>query len=174
MKDDDLTPYERAGRNLGEHSGWELAEAEGRLEAQDVLQRLARMALYEFGENRDAWPMAFDEEGFLTSLTAEGKKFDGGISIHVWPNDHPPPHVHILKKSAPDSQYVKINLETGVSEGVLPAWANQKQLKKIHALIVEHRELFEDWWQKNQETPSQSSNRASVHRLVRRGSSHRR
>lgn len=149
MKDDDLTPYERAGRNLGERSGWELAETEGRLEAQDVLQRLARMALYEFGEHRDDWPMAFDEEGFLTSLTAEGKKFDGGISIHVWPNDHPPPHVHILKKSEPDSQYVKINLETGESEGELPSWANQKQFKKMQALIIEHYELFEGWWQKN-------------------------
>ncbi len=149
MKNDDLTPYERAGRNLGEPAGWELAEAEGRLEAQGVLERLASMALYEFGENRDDWPMAFDEEGFLTALSAEGKSFDGGISIRVWPNDHPPPHVHILKKSEPDSQYVKINLETGESEGALPSWASQKQLKKIKELIVKHHELFEGWWQKN-------------------------
>lgn len=149
MKDDDLTPYERAERDLGEPVGWQLAEAEGRLEAQDVLNRLANMALHEFGENKDAWPMACDEEGFLTDLVAEGKSFDGGISIHVWPNDHPPPHVHILKKSEPDSQYVKINLETGEFDGALPSWANQKQLKKMKALIVEHQDLFAGWWQKN-------------------------
>lgn len=153
MKDSDLTHYERAGRNLGEPAGWELAEAEGRLEAEDVMGRLINMALYEFGENRDDWPMAFDEEGFLTALTAEGKSFDGGISIHVWPNDHPPPHVHILKKSEPDSQYVKINLETGESEGTLPPWASQKQLKKIQALIKKHHQLFEGWWQKNHGSP---------------------
>lgn len=149
MKDDDLTPYDLAGRNLSEHSGWQLAEDEGRLEAQDVLQRLARMALYEFGENRDDWSMAFDEEGFLTSLTAEGKKFEGGISIHVWPNDHPPPHVHILRKSEPDSEYVKINLKTGESDGALPSWADRKQLKNIQALIVKHQDLFDGWWKKN-------------------------
>lgn len=153
MKDDDLTPYEQAGRNLSEPAGWELAEAEGRIEARDVLQRLAGMALYEFGENRDDWSMAFDEQGFLTALTAEGKYFDGGISIHVWPNDHPPPHVHILKKSEPDSHNVKINLQTGESEGALPSWANQKQLKNIQALVVKHRELFDSWWQKNHGDP---------------------
>ncbi|MEE6296624.1 DUF4160 domain-containing protein [Georgenia wangjunii] len=149
MKDDDLTPYERAGRALGEAAGWELAEAEGRLEAEDVLERLVRMALYEFGENKDDWPMALDEEGFLTALTAEGKKFDGGISVHVWPDDHPPAHVHILKKSEPDCQYVKINLQTGEPEGDLPPWARQKQLKRMKALVVEHHELFAAWWKKN-------------------------
>lgn len=149
MKDEDLTPYERAARNLGEPAGWELAEAEGRLEAEDVLGRLVSIALYEFGEHNDDWPMALDEEGFLTALIAEGKEFDGGISIHVWPNDHPPPHVHILKKSEPDSQYVKINLETGESEGDLPTWASQKQLKNMKKLVVKHHQLFAAWWQKN-------------------------
>lgn len=152
MKDDDLTPYEHAGRNLVEPAGWHLAETEGRLEAQDVLQRLAYMALYEFGEDKDKWPIALDEDGFVTALTAEGKSFEGGISIHVWPKDHPPPHVHILKKSEPDSQYVKINLETGESEDPLPSWANGKQLKNIKALVVKHHELFEGWWQKNHGT----------------------
>jgi len=146
MKDADLTPYERARRNLGERDGWNLAEAEGRLEAQDVLDRLARIALYEFSEHKDDWPMAFDDEGFLIALTAEGKSFDGGISIHVWPNDHPPPHVHIMKKSEPDKSYVKINLETGEHEGDMPVWADRKQLKKIKVLVVKNQQLFEDWW----------------------------
>ncbi|WDF34013.1 DUF4160 domain-containing protein [Arthrobacter agilis] len=149
MKDNDLTPYERAGINLGESAGWELAEAEGRLEAEDVLDRLEMMALYEFGENKDEWPMALDEEGFLTALGAEGKRFDGGISVHVWPNDHPPPHVHILKKSEPDGHDVKINLKTGDLEGDLPSWASQKQLKRMKALIIKHHQLFEGWWEKN-------------------------
>ncbi|WP_454853916.1 DUF4160 domain-containing protein [Promicromonospora soli] len=149
MKDDDLTPYERAGRNLDEPAGWELAEAEDRLEAEDILGRIVSMALYEFGENKDEWPLALNEEGFLTALTAEGKKFDGGISIHVWPNDHPPPHVHILKRSEPDSQYVKINLKTGESDGDLPPWASQKQLRNMQGLVVKHHHLFAGWWQKN-------------------------
>jgi hypothetical protein len=151
MKDDDLTEYERAERNPSEYAGWKLAEFEGRLEAEDVLERLARMALHEFGENRDDWPMAFNDEGFVTVLAAEGKNFDGGISIHVWPNDHPPPHVHILKKSESYSAYVKINLETGEPEGALPVWASRKQLKRIKSLVVEYHGLFEDWWRKNHE-----------------------
>lgn len=149
MKDSDLSPYEQAARNLGEIAGWELAEAEDRIEAEDVLQRLVYMALFEFGENKDDWSMAFDEEGFLTALTAEGRSFDGGISIHVWPKDHPPPHVHILKKSEPDSQYVKINLGTGDIVGELPNWASGKQLKRIKALVVKHHELLASWWQKH-------------------------
>ena len=152
VKDSDLGPYERAARNLGEADGWELAEAEGRLEAADILGRLTNMALFEFGENRGDWPMAFDDEGFLTALTAEGKRFDGGLSIHVWPDDHPPPHVHILKKSEPDSQYVKINLETGDLVGELPPWATHKQLKRMRALIVKHHQLFAAWWEKNHGT----------------------
>lgn len=149
MKDDDLTPYEQASRNLAVPAGWDLAESEGRLEPEDVLARLVNMALYEFGEGKDDWPMALDAEGFLTALTAEGKKFDGGISVHVWPNDHPPPHVHIRKQSEPDNQSVKINLATGDSEGDLPPWASSKQLKSMKALVVRHHQLFADWWEKN-------------------------
>ncbi|PKV78932.1 DUF4160 domain-containing protein [Nocardia fluminea] len=149
MKDDDLTPYERAHRNLSIPDGWELAESEGRLEAEDVLNRLVSIALYEFGENKPDWPMALDSQGFTTALVAEGRMFDGGISVHVWPNDHPPPHVHILKKCEGDGLSVKINLETGESEGDLPPWADRKQLKNLKALVVEYHPLFAGWWTKN-------------------------
>jgi len=152
MKDGDLTPYERAARNLGVADGWRRAEKEGRLEAEDILGRLTSMALFEFGVNRDEWPVSFDEEGFLTALTAEGKGFDGGLSIHVWPKDHPPPHVHILKKSEPDNTYIKIDLETGDLVGDLPSWASHKQLKRMKALIVKHHQLFAGWWEKNHGT----------------------
>lgn len=149
MKENDLTPYERAARNLSESAGWELAEAEDRIEAEDVLARLASIALFEFGQNKTDWPMALDEEGFLTALTAEGRNFDGGLSIHVWPKDHPPPHVHILRKSEPDGQYIKIDLETGELIGELPPWASLKQLRRIKALVVKHHGLFAGWWEKN-------------------------
>ncbi|MBY9074234.1 DUF4160 domain-containing protein [Nocardioides sp. WL0053] len=149
MKDDDLTPMERAGRDPSYPGGWELAESEGRLEPDDVLGRLARMALSEFGENQDEWPMTFDNDGFVSALTAEGKALDGGISVHVWPNDHPPPHVHILKKSEPDSEYVKINLETADLEGDLPPWADRRQLRKMQKLVRDYHHLFAGWWEKN-------------------------
>lgn len=149
MKDDDLTYHERAARHLGVPAGWELAEAEDRIEAEDVLARLVNMALYEFGADKEDWPIAFDEDGFLAALTAEGRSFDGGISVHVWPNDHPPPHLHILKKSERDGLDLKINLGNGEPEGELPHWATKKQLKRISAIIVENHELFASWWQKN-------------------------
>lgn len=111
------------------------------------------MALYEFGENTDDWAMALDSEGFLTALVADGMRFDGGISVHVWPNDHPPPHVHILKKSESDGRSVKISLETGEVEGDPPEWASRSQLKNMKVLIVKHHELFSNWWQKNHGEP---------------------
>lgn len=149
MKDDDLTPRDRAGRNPSYNSGWDLAESEGRLEPEDVLGRLVFMALFEFGEGQEEWPIAFDDDGFISVLTADGRGFDGGISVHVWPNDHPPAHVHILKKSEPDNQYVKINLETAELEGDLPPWADRKQLKKMQKLVRDYHELFAGWWEKN-------------------------
>ncbi|BDI22903.1 DUF4160 domain-containing protein [Herbiconiux sp. L3-i23] len=151
MLEDDLTPYERAERNLNEPAGWALAEDEGRLEDSDILSRLVRMALFEFGEGKETWPAAFDEEGFLTALTAEGRRFDGGISVHVWPNDHPPPHVHILKKSEPDNHHLRISLETGDPLGDLPPWVDHNQLKRIKALIAKHHQLLEGWWEKHHE-----------------------
>jgi hypothetical protein len=153
VDDSDLTPRERARRNLDQSEGWALAESEGRLQAEDVLGRILKMALYEFGETTDDWLIALDSEGFLTVLLAEGKRFDGGISVHVWPNDHPPPHVHILKKSESDSRSVKISLETGEVVGDPPEWATRPQLKNMRALIVKHRELFSNWWEKNQGEP---------------------
>lgn len=149
MRDDDLTPKERASRSPNYRSGWDQAASEGRLEPEDVLSRLVSMALAEFGEHQDEWPMAFDDDGFITVLTAEGKSFDGGISVHVWPKDHPPPHIHILKKSAPDSEYIKINLGTAELVGELPSWANRKQLRKMQGLVRDHHELFAGWWEKN-------------------------
>jgi hypothetical protein len=60
VQDDDLTPRERAQRNPSYRSGWEHAESEGRLEPEDVLGRLAFMALSEFGEGQDEWRMAVE------------------------------------------------------------------------------------------------------------------
>ena len=59
---------------------WDQAEAEGRLTAEDVLDRLERIALHEFGENQDEWPIAFDEDGWVTALTAEGLQMEGGVT----------------------------------------------------------------------------------------------
>ena len=148
MKDDDLTPYERAARNLSEPAGWDLAATEGRLDSNDVLSRLVNMALYEFGSRQDDWPIAFDQDGFVTALTAEGIKFESGLSIYVWPNDHPPPHVHILKKSERDDHNVKINLESGEVIGELPRWAKRKQLARIKDLVIENHETLADLWSK--------------------------
>jgi hypothetical protein len=107
------------------------------------------MALFEFGESEGDSPMAFDEDGFIAVLTADGQAFDGGISAHVWPNDHPPPHVHILKNSESDNECVKINLETAEVEGDLPPWADRKQLKMMQQLVRDYHELFACWCEKN-------------------------
>lgn len=149
MRGEDLTPRERADRNPSYRHGWAVAASEGRLEPEDFLDRLAAMALFEFGERRDDWPIALDDDGFIVALTAEGREFDGGIIVRVWPRDHPPAHVHIYKKSRPRSEAVKINLATGELEGDLPRWARGKQLIKMQQLVRNNHGLFAEWWEKH-------------------------
>ena len=58
-----------------------MAESEDRLEADDVLGRLVAIALFEFGENKDDWSVAFDDDGFITALVAVDKPSLAGISV---------------------------------------------------------------------------------------------
>lgn len=52
---------------------WDRAVAEGTLSPRDVLDRLARIAIHEFG---DEGPAGYDEDGFFVSLTAEGLRLE--------------------------------------------------------------------------------------------------
>ncbi|GAB3141730.1 hypothetical protein GCM10027057_25770 [Marisediminicola antarctica] len=48
--------------------------------------------VHEFGHEGSA---GFDSDGFFISLIAEGLKIDGGVTLRVFPNDHPPARLHV-------------------------------------------------------------------------------
>lgn len=131
--------------SLLSQSDWDQAEADGRLSAEDVLVRLERIALHEFGQNQAEWPIAFDEDGWVTALTAEGLQMEGGVNLFICTRDHPPPHVHIKRRGGKD---IKMNLETGLVEGKLSQGVRPKQLAKFGALVEQkHPVLAERWAQ---------------------------
>ncbi|MFE6859690.1 DUF4160 domain-containing protein [Nocardia sp. NPDC057668] len=123
---------------------WEEAEAGGYITADHVLDRLYAIAVREFG---DSGPAAYDEEGFMIALTAEGIRCQGGVTLQVY-NDHPPPHVHIVIKADP-SKKLRINLETGEMMDEIPnGWA--KKLKAARGLVNQnHSGLLQLWESKN-------------------------
>lgn len=136
-------------------SDWDQALADGVLTFGDVVERLRRIAVHEFGEEGAA---GYDDQGFLISLTAEGLRMDSGETIRVHANDHPPPHVHIQR---PGKHDIKINLETGDAMGDLPRDVRTKQLKGFRAAINENFEQLGAWWEKNHGTPVVPSHESS-------------
>lgn len=127
-------------------SEWEQALAGGELTVDDVLERLRRIAVHQFGKEGAA---GYDDEGFLISLTAEGIRMDSGETIRIHANDHPPPHVHIQR---PGKRDIKIDLETGDVIGELPRDVKAKQLRGFRATILENCDQLGAWWLKNHGT----------------------
>ncbi len=125
---------------------WETALADGELTVDDVVERLRRIAVHQFGKEGAA---GYDDEGFLISLTAEGIRMDSGETIRIHAHDHPPPHVHVER---PGKRDIKINLETGDVIGQLPRDVRAKQLRVFKATIVENYDQLGAWWLKNHGT----------------------
>ena len=124
-------------------SDWDEAEAKGQLSAKDILDRLERIAMHEFGENQGEWPIAFDEDGWMTALIAEGLQMEGGVNLFICTRDHQPPHVHIKRRGEKD---IKINLGTGKVEGSLPQGVRPKQLAKFGELVEEQHAVLSERW----------------------------
>lgn len=120
---------------------WADAVAEGRLTGNDVIERLYRMAIHQFGEEGQA---GYDEQGFFISLTAAGLRLEGGVTIVVHTRDHPPPHVHLERKGEPD---IKFDLATGDLLSDLPRGVKASALRRYQSLIFDNRQLLGGWWQ---------------------------
>ena len=88
----------------------------------------------------------FDEEGFLLSLVADGLKLEGGVTLQVYSNDHPPPHVHVLVRSQPRLK-LRIRLDNGEPMDD-PGSVRAKELRRFSELVVEHNKLLTAWWMK--------------------------
>jgi hypothetical protein len=142
-----LTPRERAARQILTQADWDREEGAGRLTAEQVADRLWRMAMHEFADPGEPAAAAFDEDGFLLSLTAASVAVVDGIKLWICTEDHPPPHVHIKRPGTRDRiDDIKIDLATGAERQPLPRDVRAKQLKNIKALVAEHHEALCNTW----------------------------
>lgn len=46
---------------------------------------------------------------------------EDGYQLHVWPNDHPPPHVHVRRAGA------EMRIEIGTLVGEAPKWMSHSK-----------------------------------------------
>lgn len=90
--------------------------------------------------------MGFDDDGFVISLTAGAVSLDGGLKLRVWPNDHPPPHVHIEVNSHPEWK-IRVNLMTIELMDDLPAGMKAKQFRGFCDAIRECHSTLAGWWE---------------------------
>ena len=149
MPDDEeeLTPYELAGRQIFTRADWDREKAAGRLTAQHVAERMQRMLEHELGDPDAPAAAAYDEDGFFISLTAASVAVVDGVKLWICTEDHPPPHVHIKRPGVKDRvDDIKINLETGEARRPLPDGVRSKHLKKVKELVVEHHEDLCSTW----------------------------
>lgn len=62
----------------------------------------------------------------------------------MFPNDHPPPHVHIEFKSHPGSK-LRVRLDTGEYTDDPPRGLSTKKLKGFTAVITESHQVLAGW-----------------------------
>lgn len=145
--EEQLKPRERAARAIFTRADWERELAAGRLTAQDVADRLWRMAVHEFDDEDAERAAAYDADGFFLSLTAASVAEVDGVKLWICSIDHDPPHVHIKRPGVRDKvDDIKINLETGEIEGKLPRDVKSKQLKKVRELVTEYHDVLCRTW----------------------------
>ena len=65
---------------------------------------------------------------------------EGGIRFHVWPNDHPPPHVHVFV----EGEEVRINLLTDAFMDEPPPGKRRAILRAYR----KHREALLELWKR--------------------------
>lgn len=122
---------------------WDQAAADGHITPEHVMTRLKGIVDHVFGNQSS---IGYDEDGFVTALTAEGLPVPGGVTLVVHSNDHPPPHVHIELRSHP-GQTLRIRLDTAEFMDEAPKGVNTKRLKGLQRAIRENHEVLATWWQ---------------------------
>ncbi|HMJ77436.1 MAG TPA: DUF4160 domain-containing protein [Iamia sp.] len=127
-------------------AAWDEAIVSGHLTAEHVLERLGNAIDFELGQGSDA---GFNSEGFLDALVADSTRHEGGISVVLHPNDHPPPHVHIKFRSDP-SLRLRMAIETGELLDEVPAgWT--RRLRKAAEIVRDESDLLMKRWMEMQD-----------------------
>jgi hypothetical protein len=122
---------------------WDAAAAAGYVTTEHVFMRLKNIADHIF-ENESS--MGFDDDGFVISLVGGADTLEGGLKLRVWPNDHPPPHVHVEIQAHPEWT-IRINLETVELMDELPNGLKAKQFRGFLAAVHECHPKLADWWE---------------------------
>ena len=66
-----------------------------------------------------------------------------GFRIIIYPDDHLPPHVHVIK----DNEEVKIDLgNNDISPSIIEAWMNKKSTKKAMQIVMENQDILLKAW----------------------------
>lgn len=128
---------------INSRNEWDQAAADGYITPEHVFMRLKHIADHIF-ENETA--MGFDDEGFVISLVGGAVTLEGGLKLRVWPNDHPPPHVHIELRAHPEWD-VRVNLKTVELIGELPSGLKTKKFDGFLDAIRECHPTLAGWWE---------------------------
>ena len=132
---------------------WGEAARSGHLTVEHVLLRIRDMLDFEFGNGEIE---GLDEDGFLRALVADAMHFEGGVTVRLHCNDHPPPHVHVEFRSLPGEDF-RVLIDTGelVGADVPSGWA--KRMRRVSALVLDHRDLLLGRWEEMQLAQKPSS-----------------
>ena len=123
---------------------WDEAVAGGYVTTEHILIRLAGMMENALGPQEVDF-VAYDEDGFIVALTAEGIWKDG-IQIRVNPDDHDPPHAHIIVPG--EKMKLTINLlDMTIDQDLPDGWS--KKGKSIEAFTRKNQYKLLGWWAKN-------------------------
>lgn len=128
---------------------WNRAVDAGHLTPDHVLLRLKNIADHAFGNET---VMGFDDEGFATSLIAEGLPLPSGVTLYVYASDHLPPHVHIKLRSHPNAR-LRVRLDTGDFLDDAPRGVSTKKLKGFQDAVRENHDVLAGWWKAHQGGP---------------------
>ena len=66
-----------------------------------------------------------------------------GFRVIIYPDDHLPPHVHVIK----DNEEVKIDLgNNDIPPSIIEAWMNKKSTKKAMQIVMENQDILLKAW----------------------------
>ena len=134
-------------RQIWSRADWKRAITEGWLTRVDIENRLHNIAVHDFGQLGSA---GYDEEGFISSLVADGVRVEDIGWFKVWPNDHDPPHVHVVPFGHDKQVDLRFSLETGELLDDLPACISRKDVKNMKRALVELNDQLGAWWAKGE------------------------
>lgn len=132
---------------------WDEALADGFVTREHIVLRLLGIVQHAYGVH-DGDFVAYDEDGFVSALIAEGLPMSNGVKLEIYSGDHNPPHAHI-KIPGVSRGRLTINLETFKIEQQLPdGWS--KKGRQIEKEALANVAKLTEWWNKNRGPDSRS------------------